>query len=474
MSGKRILCFFPHLEVGGADKFNLDLISLLADRGYDITIATTLKSEHSWHQHFYAVTPNIFHLANFLHETHWLTFARYIIESRQIDVVYISNSYIAYYLLPFLRKEFPHVAFVDYVHCDDPGWRQCGYPRVSCQFSQLLDCQIVSSKWLAEFYQKLKPDTKPKLRVCYTNEDVDKWTPSYEKRTALRSQLKISDDTVVLLFPARIVPQKRPFFVVDIVRELAKKSLKVVVICLGQGYLLPEMQAKIEQLGLQQFFLILPPVQPEQMVDFYSASDILLLPTEYEGISLAIYEAMSMKLSVVASNVGGQSELVIPGTGFLIDKGKGDADELQAYLEVLVPSIQNPELRDKIGFSARQRIAEYFSLDAMVDRMESIFAEAITLRKSDLDVEVNLSIAEELLVFVLEHTSQEKLLEIIWREKCHIEQEKHRIEQEKCHIEHERNTLWHRKNAMETSKFWKIRRLWFKIKQKLGLTQEEP
>ena len=64
--GKSLLCFFPHLEIGGADRFNLDLVTLLAERDYDITILTTLKSAHPWQQYFYTITPDIFHLSNFL------------------------------------------------------------------------------------------------------------------------------------------------------------------------------------------------------------------------------------------------------------------------------------------------------------------------------------------------------------------------------------------------------------------------
>ncbi|AFY48357.1 glycosyltransferase [Nostoc sp. PCC 7524] len=485
---KRILCFFPWLEVGGADKFNLDLVTLLSERGYDITITTTLKSEHPWHHHFYQVTYDIFHLNNFLHYTYFLAFARYLIKSRQIDIVFISNSYIAYYLVPLLKVEFPNVVFIDYVHTGDPGWRKCGYPRISCQLNQFLDCQVVSSKHLLNFYKNLHPETESKLRVCYTNEDTQKWTRNQEKGKKLRDQLRIDEHNVILLYPARIVGQKRPLLLVDIVQELVSKSLPISVIVLGQGELLSQMQAKITQLGLESVFHILPPCEPEQMIDFYSASDILLLPSEYEGLSLAIYEAMSMQLPIVASDVGGQSELVIPGTGFLIPKGNGDANEIKAYIEVLMPLIQDSVLRDKVGFAARQRIQESFCLEAMGDRMESIFAEAIANNQTKPKISINPDIAEEMLRLGLEYLHQEQVLNDIWQEKCQIEQEnkalwleKCQIEQEnkalwleKCQIEQEKNVLFSRKNAMETSKFWQLRKLWFKFKRKLRLTDEEP
>lgn len=402
-TGKRILFFFPFLEVGGSDKFNLDLLTLLEKRGYDITIATTLKSNHTWHQHFYQITPDIFHLLNFLNEVHWLAFTRYIIESRQIDIVVISNSYIAYYFLPLLRAEFPQIAFIDYTHTCDPGWRGNGYPRVSCQFSQYLDYQIVSSQHLAELYQSINPQTHSKLRVCYTNIDTNKWKPNSQKRYETRTSLGISEQTVVLIFPARIVEQKRPLFLVEIIKELTAKSLPIAVIVLGDGHLLPAMQAKINQLGLDSVFRILPPVDSSQMLNYYSTADIFLLPSEYEGISLAVYEAMSMELPVVTADVGGQKELVTPETGFLIAKGNCDASEIKEYVKALVTLIQNPSLRRQVGVLARQRVAELFSLDAMVNQMETIFAEAIKANQNRPLIEINSELETETLLLALEY-----------------------------------------------------------------------
>ena len=472
-SGKRIICFFPWLEIGGADKFNLDLVTLLANREYEITIVTTLKSDHPWHHYFYSVTADIFHLPNFLHDSHWLAFTRYIIESRQIDVILISNCYIAYYFLPILRAEFPSIAFVDYTHIYDLGWRGNGYPRISCKFSEFIDYQIVSSNHLAEFYQNIKWQKPNKLKLCYTNVNIDKWVFNSERRKGMRLNLGITDERILLLFPARIVSQKRPLFLVDIVKNLVSESLPISVITLGDGHLLPEMNTKISQLGLDSFFHILPSVSSEKMLDFYSACDILLLPSEYEGISLAIYESMSMQLPVVASDVGGQNELVTPDTGFLIPKGKGDASEVAEYLKVLIPLIKNAELRQKVGLLARERVSEYFSLERMCDNIETIFTEAIQLRQTAPLVEVDLAIADEMLILALEYIHQEESLSNLSKTKCQIEQERDKLSWEKSQLEQEKHELWWRKNAMETSKFWQMRKLWFRLKRKLGLTEEE-
>ncbi len=474
---KRVLCFFPHLEVGGADKFNLDLVSLLTNRGYDFTIVTTLESTHPWYQYFYAITPDIFHLPNILNDCHWLAFTKYIIESRQIDIVFISNSYIAYYFLPFLSQEFPHIALMDFTHTFDPNWRGIGYPRVSCQFSQFLDYQIVTSKLLADYYQSTNSFKEGKIKTCYTNVDTEYWVHNSHKRKDIRLQLKITEDTIVLLFPARIVEQKRPLFLVDIIKALIDNlpiNTCISVIVIGDGDLLTTMQAKINQLGLNDYFHILSSVASTEMLGFYSAADILLLPSAYEGISLAIYEAMSMQLPVVAADVGGQAELVTTETGFLVAKGDSDEQEVNSYLQILLPLIQNQQLRHKIGLQARQRVVDSFSLAQMADQMEEIFTEAI---KTDVEgrkkkeegwncngelnphLEVNLAMAEETLLIALEYLHQEQLLNKLWQENCLLKEERHELS-------------W-KKRAMESSKFWKLRKQWFNLKRFLHLTIEE-
>jgi len=463
-----ILCFFPYLEFGGATRFNLDLITLLSEREYRFTIATTIQSSHDWNQYFYRITPDIFHLPSILDPYHWLSFTRYIIESRQINLVLISNCYIAYYFLPILRQEFPHIAFVDFTHTTDPGWRKNGYPRLSCQFSQWLDRQVVTSKFLAAVYQETGAIDVGKLRICYTNIDADQWIRNDQKRQQLRATLNIADDTIVLLFPARLVEQKRPLFLVDIVKALVDHTTAIAVLVVGDGHLRSDLQTKINHLTLEPYFHLLPAVEPAEMLNFYSAADILLLPSAYEGVSLAIYEAMAMQLPVVASDVGGQAELITAETGFLVTKGDGDEQEVQAYVRVLLPLIQNQPLRQTIGERARQRIVESFSLTSMADQMAAIFQEAMALHSTSPNIGGNQALstkcyseglAEEMLVMALEYLNQEQTLSNLWQEKCQLEQERHEL-------------AW-KKRAMESSKFWQLRKQWFKLKRWLGLTQEE-
>ena len=300
---------------------------------------------------------------------------------------------------------------------------------------------------------------------CYTCIDTNYWIRDNQKRQSLRSQLNISDDTVVLLFPARLVQQKRPLFLVDIVRTLTHSCVSFVVIVLGGGEAKTAMQSKIKECKMSDYFCLLPPASPETMKDFYTAADILLLPSAYEGISLAIYEAMSMQLPVVAAEVGGQAELVTTDTGILIPKGESDTAEINAYVEALLPLINNSQFRQQMGQKARDRVIEFFSRDRFVQQIRDILDTAHTLHQTQTPPPFDKTLAMELLTVALEYHHQEleyhhqeEILRDLWQQKCQLAAERHEL-------------AWQKK-AMESSKFWQLRRLWFKLKRRLKLTDE--
>ena len=76
---KRILFIVPWLTIGGADKFNLDLVRMLSRRGYEFTIVTTRAADHPWLHKFAQITPDIFLLHHFLQHADYPRFLNYLI-----------------------------------------------------------------------------------------------------------------------------------------------------------------------------------------------------------------------------------------------------------------------------------------------------------------------------------------------------------------------------------------------------------
>jgi glycosyltransferase involved in cell wall biosynthesis len=111
----------------------------------------------------------------------------------------------------------------------------------------------------------------------------------------------------------------------------------------------------------------------DDVASILAASHIFVLSTKWEGLPLSVIEAMRAGLPVVASNVGGMSELVKDGvTGIMVEPG--DAESLAAALERLV---LDPELRRRMGSQGRLRYETCFSYEGMLERTRHIYSEVL-------------------------------------------------------------------------------------------------
>jgi glycosyltransferase involved in cell wall biosynthesis len=111
--------------------------------------------------------------------------------------------------------------------------------------------------------------------------------------------------------------------------------------------------------------------------------DVLLSPSAYEGQSNAILEAMAAGVPVIATDIPGNRDLVIDGeTGLLVPDG-GDDFRLRrrSFVEKTLYLLEHVELRRRMGKAAKQRIAEFFSLDQMVRRYTELYRELSDERK---------------------------------------------------------------------------------------------
>jgi glycosyltransferase involved in cell wall biosynthesis len=107
--------------------------------------------------------------------------------------------------------------------------------------------------------------------------------------------------------------------------------------------------------------------------DCLAAFDLFVLPSRTEGMSNALLEAMAMELPVVATAVGGNSEVITADTtGVLVPPD--DPAALAAAIEVVATT---PGLGERLGAAARRRVEERFGARAMVRRLETVYASVL-------------------------------------------------------------------------------------------------
>ena len=451
---RRLLMIVPWLRMGGADRFNLDLLRYLTEQGIDasvqaqgsdaqvtshdpweVTIATTLPG-HPWLPEFTALTPDVFCLDHLARPPQFPRLISHLIESRRPDVVMVSNSQLGYFLLPYLRSRHPETTFVDFNHMEEPHWQNGGHPRTGAGFQEQLDLSIVVSghlkRWMSAPPRNADAE---RIEVCHINADTRTFRPDAEARARVRAELGIDDDVPMILYAARLCPQKQPLVfgrAMELLRELygeagcaerkkhgsrepRHQQSSFVGLVAGEGELQDSLAAYLAERELGSHVRMLGAVAAADMPGLMAAADIFFLPSQWEGIALSIYEAMAAGRCVVGADVGGQAELVTQETGVLLKFSSRDAElEAKAYAAALHGLIADPKRIGAYGKAARARIQEHFELDAMGSRMEALFEIAHRWRRERPRQVISEPFARELALQGIEMMRIQDLCDELW------------------------------------------------------------
>ena len=210
-----ILMVIPWMVTGGADKFNLDLITRIDKKKFNIIIVTTEPNTNSWRQEFdNQVT--VYDLTTFLDKKYWLAFINHLIAQYNIQIIFNTNSYIGYSMIPYLKAKYPEMPIMDYVHMEEWYNRAGGYSRDSSTVSSCIDktlvCNKHSEKILVDYFKR-----NPKeVETVYIGVDEDKFNPEKYHKEEVLQELKIEnpDKKYIISYICRISDQKRPLLLV--------------------------------------------------------------------------------------------------------------------------------------------------------------------------------------------------------------------------------------------------------------------
>ncbi len=373
----KICMVLSWMTTGGADKFNLDLLEMLRARGHEVTVCTTLPSDHPWESRFAALSSDIFVTDRFLSPSDVPRFLSYLIKSRDMDCVLISGSTLGYQLTPYLRAMSPDVTYLDLCHVEEPHWNNGGHPRFAIGYSDVFDFNIVSTKHLADWMQDHGAD-RSRIKVLYTGVQEHAEQDVADARAKVRARLNIPDDLPLVIFGGRICAQKRPLLLAQILHMAKTSGLAFKAAIIGDGDLRAEFEAALSQHGLNEHVTLYGALGHAEWFELLQAADAFLLPSEYEGISIALLEAMSLGVVPIVSDVGGQGEIITEASGYLIPHS---SDEARHYVDALRAVFLDPQERRARGLAARDVIAQTFSKRSTITAFETYVAEAKTQAK---------------------------------------------------------------------------------------------
>jgi glycosyltransferase involved in cell wall biosynthesis len=192
---------------------------------------------------------------------------------------------------------------------------------------------------------------------------------SREVCTRDRAQLPLPEEKIVIGTVCVFRTQKRLHHWLTLAQRLYTKNRNLHFVIVGDG---PEEDRLREQIRAQGMEAAVSfPGRIQEVRPWLAAMDIYLMTSEFEGLPIAMLEAMSMELPVVATRAGGIGEVIDSGVNGFLEEVP-DWERLEAPLQQLV---DDPQLRQRLGTAARQRIISDFSVRRMVRELEEVYEQ---------------------------------------------------------------------------------------------------
>ena len=250
------------------------------------------------------------------------------------------------------------------------AWLRDGISRLALKRSRLplIGISPTSTNDLIQFLGTDRNADQPVY--CVTNGVAQ---PATSDAEPLRKSLGLDSEDFVLGVIARIEDQKNPLFMCRLLKALPA-SVKCVWV--GDGRLRAELESNIREHQLEQRFILAG--WQQQASRFLAAFDVFCLPSRYEGLPLALLEAMAAGKPAVVSQVDGTQDAINDGVdGFLCP-----VDDVDHWKRRVLQLMDSSADRQRMGVAATARYESQFSLDAMARRTVDVYHKVVERAKS--------------------------------------------------------------------------------------------
>jgi glycosyltransferase involved in cell wall biosynthesis len=232
------------------------------------------------------------------------------------------------------------------------------------------DSKIIAvSNKVRNYLIKRKKNVDKKVEVIYNGIDtgMQNYILTKEEQKNFRKELGIKKDDFLICFSGRLEEQKGHKFFLDTAKDLLKERKNVKIILLGEGSLRDEIEKLIADNSLEDSVKLLGFRQDSEK--FYEISNLIVLPSLWEGFGIVITEAMIKKKIVLASDVGGITEIISDNeTGFLFE-----SNNKEKLLEKLIYVIDNKNNLDNIRTNAFKLVNEKFDIKNTADKYKEFY-----------------------------------------------------------------------------------------------------
>lgn len=221
--------------------------------------------------------------------------------------------------------------------------------------------------------KSIKKNINPQIpvRTLLNGVNTGKFKRDLQKGIVIREKYNIPADAIVIGNIAVFREQKNLPVWLKAFKIIVEQNSNVYGVLVGAGPEEENIKSLAKEYGLESR-LVFPGLQTDT-VSFFSAMDIFMMSSSFEGLPVALLEAMSMECAIVSTAAGGVKEVVINGESGLLC----EVDDHKSLADLCLKLIQDPVLLKGLQKAARARVTDSFSMRNMVNELESTYISVL-------------------------------------------------------------------------------------------------
>ncbi len=290
-----------------------------------------------------------------------------LLTAKKVDIVH-AHQYTPYFyavLASFFSKRHPKVIFTEHGRHqpDKVRWKRVVFNKI---FQHLTAAYTGVARFSKDCLVEFEKIPENKIDVIYNGIDLERFPKTFDK-DKIRKSLGFEADKTLVGIIARLDPIKNHSVLIEAISLLKNQFPDIQLIVVGEGPMLQELKNLVSTLAIDDtvIFTGLRKDVPRILM----ALDIFVLPSSTEAMSVTLLEAMSASLPVVATDVGGNQEVVIPHiTGELVQPK--DPHQLADAIESIISA---PQKAEQMGKAGRERVEDMFTFDRMIEQYKKLY-----------------------------------------------------------------------------------------------------
>lgn len=216
-----------------------------------------------------------------------------------------------------------------------------------------------------------------RVSVLINGVNTSRYNPAQYDQRNCREELGLPAEAPIVGTVCVFRTQKRLECWLDLAARTLKEIPDAYFVVIGDGPTEEQVKARAKALGLLDRIRF--PGRLDEVRQWLAAMDVYLMTSEFEGLPIALLEAMSMELPIVTTSAGGIAEAVTDGTeGFVVP-----VEDWENLLPPLVKLLRDADLRQKTGKAARERVIRDFSIERMARELEAVYRRVSAADKSN-------------------------------------------------------------------------------------------